>query len=105
MALIINELREAEFDESDILNHLIEAPSLGELITGNFVTTAQLYSFPGSDGSFTHNGTIFESTITSINQAMEYTQKQVNKWNKCAEQDFKDGYSGINATCTSDGTL
>jgi len=105
MALIINELGEAEFNESDILNYLKEQPSLGELISTSFVTAGQLYSFPAREGSFTHNGKIFESTITSINQAMEYNRRQLNIWNDCALQDFQDGISGAIASCESDGTL
>ena len=56
-------------------------------------------------GTFIHNGAIFPTHINSVNLALKHTQGQINKWKSCALQDFKDGYSNVSPTCTSDGTL
>lgn len=56
-------------------------------------------------GTFNHNKTVFPEEVNSVNNALKYTQKQINKWNACGEQDFLDALSGVASTCTSDGTL
>lgn len=56
-------------------------------------------------GTFIHNGAIFPSQVNSVNMALEHSQSQINKWNNCAEQDFKDGYNGTASSCVSDGSL
>jgi len=60
----------------------------------------------GVNSPFIHDGDVFPAeVVTTPKEAMEFSQKQINRWQQCAVQDFKDGYSELAATCTSDGTL
>jgi|SRR5210317_722469 len=63
---------------------------------------------PTVDGSnrLEHDGTVFPITkVATMMDALEYSQKQINKWNQCARQDYINGYDGVSASCVSDGTI
>jgi len=60
----------------------------------------------GINSPLSHAGDVFPNAeVETARDAIFYTQRQINKWNSCAEQDFSDGYSEVAATCESDGTI
>jgi len=60
----------------------------------------------GVNSPFIHDGDVFPAeVVTTPKEAMEFSQKQINRWQKCAVQDYKDGYLEVTATCEGDGTI
>ena len=82
------------------------------LKVGDGVTAfKQLPLFEGAAGGglhspWSHDGTVFPAdTVKTGENALYHSQRQINKWQQCAVQDYKDGYSEVTATCESDGTI
>jgi hypothetical protein len=59
----------------------------------------------GVKSQWVHDGNVFPDAVKTGEDALYHSQKQINKWNACAEQDFEDGYNGTAVSCVSDGSL
>lgn len=91
MAFEVNELQEATFDESDILQVLRDKPNVTDLLTEGLVTKTQLEEFIASPNSFVHDGAVFRQDVDSVKHALEYTHART----AIVHNGYENFYAGI----------
>lgn len=77
MALVVNELREAEFSLDDVSEYLKRSSFL-DIVTEGFLTQKALDEYSYTAGSFVHDGTVFDTSVDTIKHALEYTHSRTS---------------------------
>jgi hypothetical protein len=94
MGLTVNDFREAEFEEGDVIDFLKSRKGASDLVSSEFVTRSEMQGFVSSPGSFVHDGSVFKQDIDSLKHAIEYTYTRTGSSHNGYEN-FLKGLEGL----------